>query len=61
MAGDSITDISTARAAAIPVIAVEFGYTDIPVRDLNADHMVSAFTELPPAVNGLLGRPVGNI
>ena len=61
MVGDSITDISTARAAAIPVIAVDFGYTDIPVRDLNADHMVSAFTELPSAVNGLLGQPVGNI
>ena len=59
--GDSITDISTARAAAIPVIAVDFGYTDIPVRDLNADHVVSAFAELPAAVNTLLDRPVGNI
>src|SRR5438132_10170 len=27
MVGDSITDIATARAAAIPVIAVDFGYT----------------------------------
>ncbi len=31
MVGDSVTDIRTARAAAIPVIAVDFGYSDRPV------------------------------
>jgi hypothetical protein len=44
-----------------PVIAVDYGYTDLPVRDLNADRVIGAFTELPAAVNALLGKPVGNI
>jgi hypothetical protein len=58
---DSFADIAVARAAAIPVIAVDYGCTDIPVRDLNADRVIGAFTELPAAVNPLLGKPVGNI
>ena len=36
MVGDSLTDIATARAAEIPVIAVDFGYTDTPVADAGA-------------------------
>jgi phosphoglycolate phosphatase len=32
MVGDSITDIRTARAANVPVVAVDFGYTDVPGR-----------------------------
>ena len=31
MVGDSGTDIKTARAAGVPVIAVDFGYADVPV------------------------------
>ena len=34
MIGDSLTDIRTARAAGIPVIAVDFGYTERPVSEL---------------------------
>ena len=33
MVGDSITDIRTARAANVPVVAVDFGYTDVPVEN----------------------------
>src|SRR3954469_11193219 len=29
MIGDSMTDVATARAAGIPVVAVDFGYTEI--------------------------------
>jgi len=54
MIGDSITDVATARAAAIPVVIVDFGYSDIPVRDLGADRLISAFADLPAAVNPLL-------
>jgi phosphoglycolate phosphatase len=32
MVGDSITDIRTARAANVPVVAVDFGYTDVSCR-----------------------------
>jgi phosphoglycolate phosphatase len=58
MVGDSITDIATARAAAVPVIAVDFGYTETPARDLNPDRVVGAFADLPAMVFDLLGpRP----
>ena len=50
MIGDSLTDIRTARAAGIPVIAVDFGYTDRPVSELGPDRIISHFAELPSAV-----------
>jgi phosphoglycolate phosphatase len=34
MVGDSKTDIHTGRAACVPVIAVDFGYTDVPIASL---------------------------
>jgi len=57
MVGDSLTDIATARAAAIPVVAVDFGYSDTPVAKLNPDRVVSSFADLPRAVFDLLGAP----
>jgi phosphoglycolate phosphatase len=54
MIGDSLTDIATARAARIPVIAVDFGYTDTPVSELGPDWVVSHFGELPAAVRSLM-------
>jgi phosphoglycolate phosphatase len=50
MIGDSLTDIRTARAAGIPVIAVDFGYTDRPVSELGPDRIISRFADLPLAV-----------
>ena len=46
MVGDSITDIDTARAAGIPVIAVSFGYSDRPVRELDPSVVIDNFSEL---------------
>jgi len=46
MIGDSRTDIDTAKAAGIPVIAVDFGYTDRPVRELEPSFVISHFDEL---------------
>jgi phosphoglycolate phosphatase len=54
MIGDSITDITTARKAGIPVIAVDFGYTEAPVAELNPDRVVSAFGDLPEAIFQML-------
>jgi phosphoglycolate phosphatase len=56
MVGDSANDIDTARAAGIPVVAVDFGYTELPVAQLGADHVISSFDELPAAVHAALGR-----
>jgi len=47
--GDSATDIKTARAAGLPVIAVDYGYTDVPVIELGPDKIISHFEELPNA------------
>ena len=55
MIGDSRTDIHTARAAHVPVIAVDFGYTDVPIASLQPDRIISSFSELPAAISGLLG------
>jgi phosphoglycolate phosphatase len=54
MIGDSATDIATARAASVPVIAVDFGYTAIPVAELKPDRVVSTFRELPDIIFRML-------
>ena len=54
MVGDSDTDIKTARAANVPVIAVDFGYADVPVEELGPDRVVSHFDELMQACEALL-------
>jgi phosphoglycolate phosphatase len=50
MVGDSGTDVRTARAAKVPVIAVDFGYTDVPVAELQPDRVISSFADLPAAI-----------
>jgi len=54
MVGDSATDIETARTAEIPVIAVDFGYTEVPVTRLNPDRIISSFAALPAVVFDLI-------
>ncbi|MEO9337863.1 phosphoglycolate phosphatase [Mesorhizobium sp. SB112] len=46
MVGDSQTDIDTAKAAGIPVVAVDFGYTDRHVREFEPSKVISHFDEL---------------
>ena len=46
MIGDSRTDIDTAKAAGIPVVAVDFGYTDRHVREFEPSRIISHFDEL---------------
>jgi phosphoglycolate phosphatase len=50
MIGDSLTDIRTARAAGIPVIAVDFGYSERPVSEFGPDRVISHFRDLPAAI-----------
>jgi phosphoglycolate phosphatase len=50
MIGDSGTDIRTARAASVPVIAVDFGYSEVPIESLNPDRLIGAYGELPAAI-----------
>jgi phosphoglycolate phosphatase len=50
MVGDSKTDIATARNAKIPVIAVDFGYTEQPIETFSPDRIISHFDSLWDAV-----------
>jgi phosphoglycolate phosphatase len=54
MVGDAGTDIGVARRAGVPVIGVEFGYTDVPIADLKPDRLISHMNELPEAVESLM-------
>lgn len=56
MVGDSDTDIRTASAAGIPVIAVPFGYSEVHVRHLAPDLVIEHYDELVPAVERVRGR-----
>jgi phosphoglycolate phosphatase len=53
MVGDSITDVEAARAAAVPVIMIRGGYTQIAVDDLGADLVCDSLLDLPAALNGM--------
>jgi phosphoglycolate phosphatase len=55
MVGDSEVDVQTARAAQVPVVAVDFGYSRIPVVDLAPDRVISHFDDLYAAATGLVG------
>jgi phosphoglycolate phosphatase len=55
MVGDSGADIKTARAAGLPVIVVDYGYTDVPVAELAPDRVISHFDELAQGCRALLG------
>jgi phosphoglycolate phosphatase len=57
MIGDSRTDIVTAKNARIPVIAVPFGYTEVPVQELGPNLVIEHFDELFEAVENLL-KPI---
>ncbi len=47
MIGDSSVDVDCARAAGVVSVAVTYGYSDRPVAQLGADHLVDLFGEIP--------------
>ncbi len=56
MVGDSEVDVQAARAANVPIIAVDFGYSRIPVADLSPDRVISHFDDLYPTARMLVGN-----
>jgi phosphoglycolate phosphatase len=50
MIGDSVTDIRTARAVGVPIVAVDFGYSERPIVEFGPDRIVSRFSQLPAAI-----------
>src|SRR5882757_2441266 len=57
MVGDAGPDVGVARRAGIPVIGVEFGYTDVPIADLKPDRLIAHMKDLPAAVESLMKSP----
>ena len=51
MVGDTVTDIDAAKAAGVPVIAVDFGYSPEPIADHGPDRIISHFDELRSAID----------
>ncbi|WP_337269809.1 HAD family hydrolase [Oryzifoliimicrobium ureilyticus] len=57
MIGDSVNDILVAKNAGVPSIAVSFGYSDVPVTNLEPSVIIDHFDELrPELVEELLAR-----
>jgi phosphoglycolate phosphatase len=56
MVGDSDVDIAAARAAAIPVIAVSFGYVHAPVATFGPDAVIDSYAEFDAALAAVLAR-----
>jgi phosphoglycolate phosphatase len=54
MVGDAGPDIGVARRAGIPVIGVDFGYTEVPIAELKPDRLISHMRDLPAAVESLM-------
>ncbi|HVZ05198.1 HAD family hydrolase [Hyphomicrobium sp.] len=50
MIGDSETDIRTAKAAGIPIVAVSFGYSIDPVASFGPDAIIDDYRDLRPAL-----------
>lgn len=54
MVGDAAPDAGTARGAGTSLILVEFGYTEIPARELGPDILLNHFDDLVDACTDLL-------
>lgn len=53
MAGDSEADVACARAAGMPVLVVDFGYSRTAPEALGADAVISRLSELPQLFSSL--------
>jgi phosphoglycolate phosphatase len=51
--GDSITDVTAARAAGLPVVVVSFGFSDRPALELGADAVIDHYADLLPLLSRL--------
>jgi phosphoglycolate phosphatase len=56
MIGDSRTDRDTAKAAGIPCILFDYGYSDVPAAELLPEALISHFRDVPKTAEALLAR-----
>ena len=58
MVGDSVNDVQAARAAAMPVICVPYGYNEgQDPRELPCDHLIASIAELPALLEAAAAKP----
>lgn len=50
MVGDSFNDIASAKNAGIPSVGVTFGYTDVPMAELEPSVVIDSYDELDAAM-----------
>jgi phosphoglycolate phosphatase len=53
MVGDSTFDVLAARNAGVPVVALSFGYNDVPAAELGADAVIDSYDQLMVALQRL--------
>jgi phosphoglycolate phosphatase len=53
MIGDGVNDVAAAKAAGIPVLLLDSGYGEIAAGELGGDGLLSAFSDIPGAVDRL--------
>lgn len=53
MIGDSSFDVRAARNAGVPVVALSFGYNDLPAAELGADAVIGHYDELVETIERL--------
>lgn len=58
MVGDSETDIRTAKAARVPIVAVSFGYSVDPVASFGPDAIIDDYRDLRAALDRFAGTCV---
>jgi phosphoglycolate phosphatase len=53
MIGDNENDAAAARAAAVPLVLMRYGYARVDPDTLSADALLDRFSELPDALERL--------
>jgi phosphoglycolate phosphatase len=56
MIGDSETDAESAKAAGIPFILIENGYTEKKVSEINHDYLIKDFVNIEEIINKYLNH-----
>ena len=56
MVGDSSFDVRAAKNADVPVVALSFGYNDLPAHELGADAVIDHYDQLVGALENLAER-----
>ena len=57
MIGDGHHDVKVAHSAGVPVIALTYGYSRVPLESLNPTMLIARFDEIPGALVSLMDNP----